>query len=931
MKKNLSILAAFLMTATLLVSFASCDDGSETNKPPKVTSVKIGDANGDPLIGPIEGVIGTTIQFRAIVEVSNGAPKTVNWEVESDQDEGLVAGTGISNDGLLTINADESEGTILTVTATSTRDAGKSASIRVTLVKAGPFTITYDTDEHGSIEGPETALADDEVILTIYPDNGYELNQITAATSTGDDVPLDGSGDTRTFTMPAANVTVFASFKEIGADTTYMVNVVGNDDLQGTVTASPNGGVEGTLITLTVAPATDYELDAISAKKTGDIPVDLTPDGDNYTFTMPDANVTVTVSWKEISIPPTADTFTVNITGNNSQGTVTASPNGGEEGTPITLTIEPATGYELDAISATSDGNPFTLNGSGNTRTFTMPAANVTVTVSWKEISAPPPPPPDTVSTPTATPGAGQVASGSTVALATATPDADIWYTTDDSTPAKDGASSTLYSTPITITAAVTIKAIAVKDDMTDSAVLTAAYTISSSTAASPIIDAFDYYETQATQAEVNAYGFTVTGGNWWYGLILDHFGLPAMQMGGDNGPQSVTRTNANYNYATDDLKPLVATYPTVSLMLYSRGAPSVTGGVDTFTFELRTGNQGAVEWTAPSFDIVRALTGPGSDYDSGWVEMKIPLTDFVSAGDPITSLAEMVITGWKITAPAGVNHWISDIKLIQETVASGYKPQGELYTISKAANLQNGDFTITPSRTIVGATVTLRPLPELGYALDTWDITPPDTVTPVQEGSVWTFPMPAVNITVGATFVSSAIPSSPVIDDLSAPFADYFTEGGGWEVWYAGFDETTGGRKSIQLSRPNGPRTIGRTNQNTVFVNDITGLVGANTKVSVGIHVDNWENPWPLTITFGLDTGTHPSAFTTWSADVQILAEEDQTFVDFQIPVADLLNAGVSITTLDEIVVTGWRVTCAATGGMHLRVSAINLVDYEE
>jgi len=59
---------------------------------------------------------------------------------------------------------------------------------------------------------------------------------------------------------------------------------------------------------------------------------------------------------------------------------------------------------------------------------------------------------------PTATPAAGAVASGTTVALASATPDTVIRYTTDGTAPTE---SSAAYSTPIEITAETTIKAIA--------------------------------------------------------------------------------------------------------------------------------------------------------------------------------------------------------------------------------------------------------------------------------------------------------------------------------------------------------------------------------------------------------------------------------------------------------------------------------------
>lgn len=79
------------------------------------------------------------------------------------------------------------------------------------------------------------------------------------------------------------------------------------------------------------------------------------------------------------------------------------------------------------------------------------------------------------VATPVATPVAGAVASGTEVTLTCATAGATILYTTDGTTPSE---SSSIYNGAIAITSAVTINAIAVKDGMDASAMLTAAYTI---------------------------------------------------------------------------------------------------------------------------------------------------------------------------------------------------------------------------------------------------------------------------------------------------------------------------------------------------------------------------------------------------------------------------------------------------------------------
>lgn len=84
----------------------------------------------------------------------------------------------------------------------------------------------------------------------------------------------------------------------------------------------------------------------------------------------------------------------------------------------------------------------------------------------------------NTVATPTANPGAGAVASGTKITLNTATSGAEIWYTTNGSAPAKNGAGSTKYTSSFAITPPVTVKAIAYKDGMTDSGILSAAYTL---------------------------------------------------------------------------------------------------------------------------------------------------------------------------------------------------------------------------------------------------------------------------------------------------------------------------------------------------------------------------------------------------------------------------------------------------------------------
>lgn len=82
---------------------------------------------------------------------------------------------------------------------------------------------------------------------------------------------------------------------------------------------------------------------------------------------------------------PDPTMYTVTISSSIEHGTVTADKTSGiAEGETVTLTATPADNYELDSISV-NDG-AVTLSGTGNTRTFTMPTANVTVNATFKAV-----------------------------------------------------------------------------------------------------------------------------------------------------------------------------------------------------------------------------------------------------------------------------------------------------------------------------------------------------------------------------------------------------------------------------------------------------------------------------------------------------------------------------------------------------------------
>ena len=163
--------------------------------------------------------------------------------------------------------------------------------------------------------------------------------------------------------------------------------------------------------------------------------------------------------------------------------TPTFSPAGGEVQEGATVSIACAT--EGATIYYTTNGSTPTTSSTKYTGAITVSSAMTIKAIAVKEgnytnsevatasytIKAR-----EVVATPTFSPAGGEVQNGASVTISCATSGATIYYTTNGSTPTT---SSTKYTGAITVSSAMTIKAIAVKDGYyTNSAVATASYTI---------------------------------------------------------------------------------------------------------------------------------------------------------------------------------------------------------------------------------------------------------------------------------------------------------------------------------------------------------------------------------------------------------------------------------------------------------------------
>jgi hypothetical protein len=122
-------------------------------------------------------------------------------------------------------------------------------------------------------------------------------------------------------------------------------------------------------------------------------------------------------------------------------------------------------------------------SSSGTTPTSTVPTSTAPPSTSNPTSTTPPPPPPppvdagpsQAVATPTFTPAPGTFPAAQDVTIATTTPNATIFYTTDGTNPTS---ASVVYSGAISVAKNTTIRAFATATGFKDSAVAAGAYVI---------------------------------------------------------------------------------------------------------------------------------------------------------------------------------------------------------------------------------------------------------------------------------------------------------------------------------------------------------------------------------------------------------------------------------------------------------------------
>jgi alpha-tubulin suppressor-like RCC1 family protein len=171
-----------------------------------------------------------------------------------------------------------------------------------------------------------------------------------------------------------------------------------------------------------------------------------------------------------------ARTPTVDISSGNSFTDIYPTATAMEAGTTLHYTLNGVDPTDSDPVVASGGTVAITVSGTLKVSAFKTGAPNSVVVVRTYELKATPP---------TMSPGAGTYASPPSVTLATITTGASMRYTLDSSEP--DGGSP-VYSSPVSITSTLTLKAQAFKAGWTTSDTSYASYIVSAGTVDAPVI-----------------------------------------------------------------------------------------------------------------------------------------------------------------------------------------------------------------------------------------------------------------------------------------------------------------------------------------------------------------------------------------------------------------------------------------------------------
>ena len=204
-----------------------------------------------------------------------------------------------------------------------------------------------------------TAAAGETVTYTASPDTGYTAN----APTTSPAVTVTSAGTNKwSFVMPNSDISVYARFTK----NNYTVSKATTPSGGGSASLSKTTATYGEQITVTPSPATGWRVKSITTSPACTVT--------NNKFTMPAANVTVTVTFEKIPYSVSKSSSPA------AGGTVTTNKTTANYGDTVTVSQTPASGYYFNGW--TTNPSVTITNGS-----FTMPNSNISIVANYLKYS----------------------------------------------------------------------------------------------------------------------------------------------------------------------------------------------------------------------------------------------------------------------------------------------------------------------------------------------------------------------------------------------------------------------------------------------------------------------------------------------------------------------------------------------------------------
>ncbi len=233
------------LTAQYLPNYFNCSNDDKSlddrsgKKGPEAESVTVGQVNGKTYafvaLERIGGIMVYDVTDPAhVIYVNYINSRDFNSVIpDSEDDDKLVTGGDVAPEGLafvpaaasptgkdLLLAACEVSGTMAVYELTekqSGNGGGSSSGGSTGSGSSGDYIVSLDKTSNGKVTvSPSRADRGDTVTITVKPDAGYALGQLTVTDKNGKELELsDQSKGKYTFTMPGSKVTVAASFKLI--------------------------------------------------------------------------------------------------------------------------------------------------------------------------------------------------------------------------------------------------------------------------------------------------------------------------------------------------------------------------------------------------------------------------------------------------------------------------------------------------------------------------------------------------------------------------------------------------------------------------------------------------------------------------------------------------------------------------------------------